>query len=155
MTTTEHPVEDIHWYALSPEEAARAADVDLDRGLDAAEAQRRLAEYGPNQLPTEPPPGLWTVARGQLSNPMNIMLLLVTAASFGIQQWATAVVVLGLVTFNVVMGSIQVYIRRPGRLLGRQRVPVDVLDRVFGCRHLNSPGTVSRRAAHARHALAD
>ena len=107
MTTTEQPVEDIHWYALSPEDAARTADVDLDRGLDTGEAQRRLAEYGPNKLPTEPPPGLWTVARGQLSNPMNIMLLLVTAASFGIQQWATAVVVLGLVTFNVVMGTIQ------------------------------------------------
>jgi Ca2+-transporting ATPase len=107
MTTTEHPVEDIHWYALSPDDAARTADVDLDRGLDVGEAQRRLAEFGPNQLPTEPPPGLWTVARGQLSNPMNIMLLFVTAASFAISQWATAAVVLGLVTFNVVMGTIQ------------------------------------------------
>jgi P-type Ca2+ transporter type 2C len=107
MTTTEHPVEDIHWYALSPDDAARTADVDLDRGLDTEEAQRRLAEYGPNQLPSEPPPGMWTVARGQLSNPMNIMLLFVTAASLAISQWATAVVVAGLVTFNVVMGTIQ------------------------------------------------
>jgi Ca2+-transporting ATPase len=107
MTTTEHAVENIRWYALSPEDAARTADVDLDRGLEAPEAQRRLAEYGPNQLPSEPPPGLWTVAREQLSNPMNIMLLFVTAASFAISQWATAVVVAGLVTFNVVMGTIQ------------------------------------------------
>src|SRR3974390_2712152 len=38
---------------------------------------------------------------------MNIMLLLVVAASFAIVQIATAVVVLGLVTFNVVMGSVQ------------------------------------------------
>ena len=64
-------------------------------------------EYGPNELPTEPPPSTWTVARGQLVNPMNIMLLLVVAASFAIVQIATAVVVLGLVTFNVVMGTAQ------------------------------------------------
>src|SRR5262249_56003088 len=56
---------------------------------------------------TEPPPSVWVVARGQLSNPMNIMLLIVCGASFAIAQWATAVVVLGLVVFNVVMGSNQ------------------------------------------------
>src|SRR5215475_11670685 len=38
---------------------------------------------------------------------MNIMLLIVCGASFAIAQWATAVVVLGLVVFNVVMGSSQ------------------------------------------------
>src|SRR4029077_6277215 len=44
---------------------------------------------------------------GQLANPMNIMLLIVCAASFAIAQVATGVVVLGLVTFNVVMGTLQ------------------------------------------------
>ena len=81
--------------------------VDPDQGLDVGEAGRRLAEYGPNELPTEPPPSVWTVARAQLSNPMNIMLLIVCVASFAIAQVATGVVVLGLVTFNVVMGSSQ------------------------------------------------
>lgn len=74
-----------------------------DKGLNAGEAARRMAEYGP----TEPPPSVWVVARGQLANPMNIMLLIVCVASFAIAQWATALVVLGLVTFNVVMGSSQ------------------------------------------------
>ena len=81
--------------------------VDPDDGLDAHEAKRRLEEYGPNELPAEPPPSVWVVARGQLVNPMNIMLLIVVAASFAIVQIATAVVVLGLVTFNVVMGTAQ------------------------------------------------
>ena len=49
--------------------------------------------------------GRWPA--GQLVNPMNIMLLIVVAASFAIVQIATAVVVLGLVTFNVVMGTAQ------------------------------------------------
>ena len=106
MTTTKHPIEDV---LVRPAGGGcgRAVGVDPDQGLDVGEAVRRLAEYGPNELPTEPPPSVWTVARGQLSNPMNIMLLIVCVASFAIAQVATGVVVLGLVTFNVVMGSSQ------------------------------------------------
>jgi P-type Ca2+ transporter type 2C len=107
MTTTKPPAEDVAWYALPAEEAARAMRVAPDRGLDAQEAARRLRENGPNELPTEPPPSVWVVGRGQLTNPMNIMLLIVGAASIAIGQIPTAIVVLALVTFNVVMGSNQ------------------------------------------------
>jgi len=107
MTTVEHPAQEVAWYALSAEDVAGRVGVNPDHGLDAGEAARRLAEYGPNELPTEPPPSLWVVARGQLANPMNIMLLIVCVASFAIAQVATGVVVLGLVLFNVVMGTAQ------------------------------------------------
>jgi Ca2+-transporting ATPase len=107
MTTTKQPAEHAAWYALSAQEAARAMNVQPDQGLDVGEVQHRLAEYGPNELPVEPPPSVWVVARGQLANPMNIMLLIVCVASFAIAQVATGVVVLALVTFNVVMGSAQ------------------------------------------------
>jgi Ca2+-transporting ATPase len=105
MTTTA-PVEPT-WYALSPDQAASELGVDADQGLDAAEVDRRTKEYGPNQLPVEPPPSLWIVARGQLTNPMNIMLIIVSIASFAIDQIGTGIFVAGLVTFNVVMGSNQ------------------------------------------------
>src|SRR6266705_5267325 len=95
MTTTKPPIEDGAWYALSVEDAAGHMRVDPDQGLDAGEVERRLAEYGPNELPTEPPPSVWVVGRGQLANPMNIMLLIVCGASFAIGQVATGVVVLG------------------------------------------------------------
>src|SRR5580693_5071087 len=107
MTTVQQPAENLAWYALSPEAAAGQMGVDPDQGLDAHEAGRRLEEYGPNELPAEPPPSVWVVGRAQLINPMNIMLLLVVAASFAIVQIPTALVVLGLVTFNVVMGTSQ------------------------------------------------
>ncbi len=106
-TTAKPPGEHVPWYALSAGEAARAMNVDPDRGLASGDVTERLAEYGPNELPTEPPPSMWVVARGQLANPMNIMLLIVCVASFAIAQVATGIVVLGLVTFNVVMGSAQ------------------------------------------------
>jgi Ca2+-transporting ATPase len=95
------------WHNQSAEDAAAALGVDPERGLDGEEAARRLGEYGPNELPTEPPPSVWEVARGQFTNPMNIMLPIVSVASFAIGQVPTGVFVLGLVTFNVVMASHQ------------------------------------------------
>ena len=95
MTTVKQPSGDVAWYALSAQDAARQIGVDPDQGLDVGEVTRQLAEYGANELPVEPPPSVWSVARGQLLNPMNIMLLIVCAASFAIAQVATGVVVLG------------------------------------------------------------
>jgi len=107
MTTVQHPAENLAWYAVSAETAATQMGVEPDHGLSDADATRRLEEYGPNELPADPPPSMWVVARDQLVNPMNIMLLIVVAASFAIVQIATALVVLALVTFNVVMGTVQ------------------------------------------------
>src|SRR6201986_2993463 len=112
MTATAPTIEQpagggLTWYALSAQEVTAQMGVDADSGLTVAEVERRQAEYGPNELPTEPPPSMWVVAREQLVNPMNIMLLFVVAASFAIVQIATALVVLGLVLFNVVMGTNQ------------------------------------------------
>jgi len=112
MTATTTAIEQpagggLAWYALSPQDVTAQMGVNADQGLTVAEVERRQAEYGPNALPTEPPPSIWVVGREQLLNPMNIMLLIVVAASFAIVQIATAVVVLGLVTFNVVMGTAQ------------------------------------------------
>lgn len=104
--TTRQPG-DAAWYARPAQDVTAQLGVDTDEGLAAAEVERRLAEYGPNELPAEPPPSVWAVGWGQLVNPMNIMLLIVVAASFAIVQIATALVVLGLVLFNVVMGTNQ------------------------------------------------
>src|SRR5262245_34776046 len=103
----EQPAGGPAWYALSAEDVTAQVGVHVEEGLTAADAEQRLAEYGPNELPKEPPPSMWVVARAQLTNPMNIMLLLVVVASFAIVQIATALVVLGLVLFNVVMGTNQ------------------------------------------------
>jgi Ca2+-transporting ATPase len=78
-TTIEPPGGGLAWYALSARDVTAQMGVDADAGLTVAEVHRRQAEYGPNELPTEPPPSTWAVAREQLANPMNIMLLIVVA----------------------------------------------------------------------------
>jgi P-type Ca2+ transporter type 2C len=107
MATVTPTATETAWHSQAAAGVAASLSVDIDVGLDTAEVEQRLARYGANQLPTEPPPSVWVVARGQISNPMNIMLLIVGVASLAITQFATAVVVLGLVAFNVIMGSRQ------------------------------------------------
>src|SRR6478752_6348738 len=94
-------------YARPPAEVSGLLGVDVDAGLPAEAVAARLEQYGPNEIVGEPPPSLWVVGRGQLANPMNIMLLIVAVASLAIGQIATGIVVATLVTFNVVMGSNQ------------------------------------------------
>jgi Ca2+-transporting ATPase len=98
---------DVAWWALIAQDVAERLAVDPTVGLADDEVKRRLDRYGPNELAQEPPPSTWEIARGQLANPMNIMLILVAIASFIIDQIATGVIVAALVTFNVVMGTTQ------------------------------------------------
>ena len=107
MSTIAQRSETPTWYAISPADVAARLTVDTDQGLTTDDAAQRLTEYGPNQLKTEPPPSVWAVGLGQLSNPMNIMLVIVAVASIAIGQVATGIFVALLVTFNVVMGSRQ------------------------------------------------
>ncbi|MCH5645323.1 cation-transporting P-type ATPase [Gordonia sp. ABSL49_1] len=94
-------------YLLKAAAVTDQAGVNPELGLIATDAAARLDQYGPNQVTAEPPPTLWAVSRGQLANPMNIMLLIVAVASFAIGQFATGFVVAFLVGFNVVMGTRQ------------------------------------------------
>jgi Ca2+-transporting ATPase len=107
MSATIQTTPDQSWHSIAAQDAAEQLGVEPDQGLEATEVERRLAQYGPNELPKEPPPSTWMVARGQLTNPMNIMLLITAVASFTIGQIPTGLFVLGLVTFNVVMASAQ------------------------------------------------
>lgn len=91
----------------SASDVAADADVNPNVGLATVDAAVRLKTYGPNEVTAEPPPSIWAVSRGQLANPMNIMLLIVAVAAFVIGQVATGLVVAFLVVFNVVMGTRQ------------------------------------------------
>src|SRR6478735_1446564 len=86
-----------------------AADLGSDpsSGLTGDAAAERLARYGPNQITGEKPPSIIVVALSQLRDPMNIMLVIVTAVSFVIGQVSTGVIVGLLILLNVVLASRQ------------------------------------------------
>ncbi|TIC88096.1 cation-translocating P-type ATPase [Nocardioides sp. GY 10113] len=95
------------WFARTAEEALAALGSDAAGGLSGAEADQRLARYGPNEITSEQPPSVWAVAATQLRDPMNLMLVAVAVVSFAIGEASTGLIVALLVAFNVFLGSRQ------------------------------------------------
>src|SRR4051794_22187713 len=95
------------WFAQDAAAVLAAFGTDADQGLTQAEATARLSQHGPNQIRGETPPSVWSVALAQLREPMNLMLVAVTAVSFVIGEVSTAIFVALLVILNLVLGSRQ------------------------------------------------
>ena len=101
-------------YLAESEAVIEDMRTDPDRGLSRQEAQRRLEEYGSNELRGQPPVPLWRRALEQLKDPLVILLIL--AALISGTAWILegahgapieAIVVLLVVTFNVGIGLVQ------------------------------------------------
>src|SRR4051812_8200576 len=98
---------------------------DAGSGLTGAEASSRLTRHGPNQITSEKPPSIWTVALGQLRDPMNIMLVAVAVVSLVIGEVPTAIMVALLVVLNVVLGTRQELTARASvDALSKMQVPL-------------------------------
>jgi len=79
--------------------APGCAPVDLARGLDAAEAARRLARDGPNRLPAPRPPAAWRRLAAQMVHFFAVMLWVaaVLALVAGMPELALAIAVVVVV----------------------------------------------------------
>ena len=95
------------WHTLDSSQVASALNSDLEVGLTQEQAARELQRHGPNVIPTEPPTSKWQIILKQWADPMNIMLTIVAAVSFGFGQPETAYLVVFLVLLNIVLGSRQ------------------------------------------------
>ena len=94
-------------YALEAPDVVAGLEADATSGLTQAEAASRLARYGANAITAEQPPSLWAIALVQLRDPMNMMLVAVTAISFVIGEISTGVIVALLILLNVALGTRQ------------------------------------------------
>src|SRR5688572_24651260 len=99
---------------LAADEVARSLGTDVEAGLSAAEAARRLAADGPNALRAAPPTPLWQRVVGQLRDPLVYLLLAATVVSLiawvaeGRHGWPVdSIVIAAIVAVNAVLGVIQ------------------------------------------------
>lgn len=99
---------------LTVSEVASAVDTDPRRGLSAAEAARRLAEIGRNELTAERPVPAWRRFLAQFSDVLVILLLVATVVSAA--DWYfehagglpyEALAIFAVVLLNAVMGFVQ------------------------------------------------
>ncbi len=115
MSATAHRVEapaeqDVTaWHALEPGEVAERLGTSTARGLDGAEAARRLAEHGPNELQAAHRVAPWRLLLEQFKNVLVLILLVAVALSAVLGHATEAIVVTVIVLFAVVLGFVQEY----------------------------------------------
>ncbi len=98
----------INWYQKSVEEVARALDVDPDVGLSSDEAQKRLKQYGPNEMAEAPETPGWKKFLAQYKDFMQIILLIAGLASIIlVRDIGTGLLLILLTVFNAIMGMHQ------------------------------------------------
>ena len=76
-------------------------------GLSSAEAQRRLTEFGPNEIRREPATNALTLMVRQFASPVIWLLLVATVLSAALGEWLDAVAIGAIVILNAVIGFFQ------------------------------------------------
>jgi P-type Ca2+ transporter type 2C len=76
-------------------------------GLGEAEAAKRLADEGPNQIRTDPAPSRLALVARQVANSMVLLLVAAAAISLSIGELLDAAVILAIVVANAIFGSVQ------------------------------------------------
>ena len=93
------------WHVLARERVAEELDVDPERGLRGAEAERRLAKYGPNRFAEAEVEPRWHAFVRQYQDPMQVVLLVAGVISiYPVKQLGTGLVILALTVVNAVLG---------------------------------------------------
>jgi P-type Ca2+ transporter type 2C len=107
MSATAAPqvARDKNWHGLAAEEVSAQLGVDPRSGLDAAEVERRRAEYGSNKLDeAEQEPG-WHAFLRQYRDLMQLVLVGAAIVSIvALQEWSTGLAIIGLTVLNAVLG---------------------------------------------------
>ena len=94
------------WHA-KPAAVVLAALEPSPDGLTDAEARRRLAQNGPNELASKPPKTLGAMVREQLGDPMVLILVVAAVLSALLREWAEAGIIFAIVVVNAVIGIVQ------------------------------------------------
>ncbi|MCC6695198.1 MAG: cation-translocating P-type ATPase [Candidatus Hydrogenedentes bacterium] len=100
---SQHP-----WHALSCETVYAQLNA-APGGLSDAEAARRLASYGPNELIAAHRTSAWSILLDQIKNVLIIILLVAVALSACMGHGVEAIAIGVIVMFAVILGFVQEY----------------------------------------------
>jgi Ca2+-transporting ATPase len=94
------------WHALHAEAVLKHLEV-RDEGLSSEEVEKRLQEYGPNQLKEAPRPGFLTLLWAQVNNFVVILLIVASVISALLGDYVEAAAIMAIVVLNSVLGIVQ------------------------------------------------
>ena len=102
----ERKLEAVHWHALDAAAVIQRLDSG-EKGLDEAQAKKRLAKAGPNSLEAEEGTGPLRLLARQVHNPLIYLLIGAAILSFVIDHRVDAGVIAVVVVLNTLLGFSQ------------------------------------------------
>lgn len=94
------------WHALTSEQVLQHLQV-YDEGLSSTEAEKRLKQYGLNQLREAPRPGFLSLLWGQLKSFVVILLIIASVISALLGDYVEAIAIMLIVVLNAILGIVQ------------------------------------------------
>jgi Ca2+-transporting ATPase len=98
---------EILWHTLEAPAVIQKLDSQIEKGLTAELAEKRLAEFGPNQLAEKPKASFFALVFDQLKSFVIILLVVASIISAVLGEWVDASVIMAIVILNAVLGVIQ------------------------------------------------
>ena len=98
---------EVLWHNLSEKETVDALRSDLKKGLAEEEIAIRQKEFGKNRLPEEKGLPWFRIFFQQFQNPLIYILLIASVVTLVLREYTDAVIILGVVLLNVIIGFIQ------------------------------------------------
>ncbi len=95
------------WHALSSEDVLERLDTSASKGLDWAEAERRLEEYGPNEVEAKGGPSQLKLFLLQFHQPLIYILIVAGIVTVLLAEYVDASVIFGVVVLIGIVGYIQ------------------------------------------------
>ncbi len=111
-----------NWHTLSVEEVLGELHSNAEKGLESNEVDRRLSQYGPNEIPEKARRGLGKIILSQFSDLMILILLGAAIISGVVAELKDTIAILVIVLLNAVIGAVQEY--RAQRALAALRMMV-------------------------------
>ncbi len=97
----------VTWHSISAEDTITKLETARNQGLTAVEAEKRLGEYGPNQLLEKPRPTFLKRLFDQLKSFVIILLIVASIISAFLGEWVDASAIILIVVLNAALGVIQ------------------------------------------------
>jgi magnesium-transporting ATPase (P-type) len=108
MTPTREGIDSARpaWHAMTSEQALRAMQSSRS-GLTDDDAATRMAQYGPNKLPSKPPPGIVLIFLHQFLSPLIYILIVAGLVSLALREWTDAGFIFAVIFLNASLGTFQ------------------------------------------------
>ena len=92
-------------YQQTPEQVIASLESNPETGMTKAEAQKRLAEYGPNELVERGKKNPWTIFFNQFKEIMVIILIIAALVSAFLGEFTEVIVIMAIVVLNAILGG--------------------------------------------------